>query len=729
MEILTGLNPAQREAVEAIKGPVLIIAGPGSGKTRVITHRIAYLVKVVGVNPHRILAVTFTNKAAKELKERLAELVGDRAKELSVGTFHAVCARILRTDGAAIGIKPEFVIYDADDQLSLVKRAIAALGNIDSKQFTPNSILNHISAAKSTMITPAEYLERGRSYFEEVVQRVYAKYEKSLAECSALDFDDLLLKTVQLFQTNPEILAKYQSRYIHVQVDEFQDTNLVQYEFMKLISAKYRNVCVVGDPDQSIYSWRSADIRNILNFEKDFKDARIVKLEQNYRSTKNILDLATHVIAANKQRKQKDLWTENEAGVPTVVMETYTEQEEAQYVVNEIDAAMRKGEARPKDFAVMYRTNSQSRVLEEAFIRYGISYRLAAGTRFYERREIKDMLSYLRLISNPDDSVSLRRIINVPGRGIGDRAIEELGMYASSLGSSDYHALQLLGTVTESPLTPRARSVLAVFAEIMQGLVAMSKEAKLVDLLDETVTRSGYRKYLETQPDGDERLENIMELRTVAQDYNDLPPGQALSAFLEGVSLVSDLDSLETGSDAVTLITLHQAKGLEFPIVFIIGMEEGILPHYRSKDDPAQMEEERRLAYVGITRARRKLYLVRSFRRTLMGSTTMNPPSRFLEGIPPKLVTTKNQWAGATTPKAAEATWQRGPAPGSSTVVPTPVKTTTDLKGGDHVLHAQFGEGTVVSVRPVRDDIEVTIAFQGSVKRLLLSIAKIVKMK
>ncbi len=724
MDILAGLNPAQREAVEAIKGPVLIIAGPGSGKTRVIAHRIAYLIKVVGVNPHRILAVTFTNKAARELRERLEQLVSGSVKDLTVGTFHAICARILRQDGVAIGVKPEFVIYDDDDQQSLIKRALAAL-NIDSKQFSPGSIQNQISAAKSAMLTPREYLERGRSYFEEVVQRVYERYEKMLAESSALDFDDLLLKTVQLFQNSPETLAKYQARYLHIQVDEFQDTNLVQYEFMKLLAGRYRNVCVVGDPDQSIYSWRSADLRNILNFEKDYPDAHMVKLEQNYRSTKNILDLASHVIAANRQRKEKALWTENESGTPAVMMETYNEQEEAQYVVNEIDTLVRHNEARPGDIAVMYRTNAQSRVLEEAFIRYGIAYRLAAGTRFYARREIKDILAYLRLISNPDDSVSLRRIINVPQRGIGQRTIKELGSFAQSQGLSDFRALELIAKGETTPLTARSAAVLAAFMEIVQGLISRSPDLRLVGLLDEVVNRSGYRKYLAGQPDGDERLENIMELRTVAQDYSDLAPGQALGAFLDGVSLVSDVDDLDTKADAVTLITLHQAKGLEFPIVFIIGMEEGVLPHYRSLDDPAEMEEERRLAYVGITRAKRRLYLVRAFRRTLMGSSNVNRPSRFLEGIPVHLVTTRSQWGETSSARVQETTWER-----STAATPAPVARSAmpELRAGDHVRHAQFGEGTVVSARPVRDDVEVTIAFSSTVKRLLLSLAKLEKM-
>ncbi len=416
MDILTGLNPAQKEAVEAINGPVLILAGPGSGKTRVITHRVAYLIKTVGVSPRRIMAVTFTNKAAREMEERLDKLVSASVQDLTLGTFHAICARILRQDGKAIGIDNKFSIYDEDDQISLIKRSLQDLA-LDPKQFAPRALQSVISNAKSQMLGPTDL--HGKSYFDEVTRRVYERYQQLLTDSSALDFDDLLMKTVLLFRQHKETLEKYQSRYMHIQVDEFQDTNLVQYELMKLLAGKYRNICVVGDPDQSIYSWRAADIRNILNFEKDFPDAKVVLLEQNYRSTQLILDAATHVISANKQRKPKDLWTENEKGLPPYLIETYSEEEEAQWVVNEIDKLVRSKEVKAGDCAVMYRTNAQSRVLEEAFIRYGMPYKLVAGTRFYERREVKDIIAYLRLIQNPYDTVSLMRVINVPQRGIG----------------------------------------------------------------------------------------------------------------------------------------------------------------------------------------------------------------------------------------------------------------------------------------------------------------------
>ncbi|MCJ7604784.1 MAG: UvrD-helicase domain-containing protein, partial [Dehalococcoidales bacterium] len=507
MDILAELNPAQKEAVEAISGPVLILAGPGSGKTRVITHRIAYLVRVVGINPRNIMAVTFTNKAAREMEERLAELVSASVNALTMGTFHAICARILRENGKAIDIDKNFSIYDDDDQISLLKRSLQEL-NLDPKQYPPRSIQSAISNAKSQMIAPTEFLLHGRSYFEEIVHRVYERYESLLTASSALDFDDLLLKAVQLFQKNQDILERYQKRYQHIQVDEFQDTNLVQYELVKLLAGKHRNICVVGDPDQSIYSWRSADIRNILNFEKDFPDAKVVLLEQNYRSTQVILEAASHIISAAPSRKAKGLWTENEKGQLPCVIETYTEQEEAQYVVNEIDTLVRAGNATPGDCAVMYRTNAQSRVLEEAFVRYGMPYRLVAGTRFYERREVKDIIAYLRLIQNPYDSVSLMRIINVPQRGIGQKSLDELTSWARGQGVPEYRALQMLAAWqgddnTDIPLSARTVKVLAGFAAMLENFMEKSRELTIVELFGLVVEASGYKQYIVGLVDGE----------------------------------------------------------------------------------------------------------------------------------------------------------------------------------------------------------------------------------
>ena len=726
MDILADLNPAQREAVETISGPVLILAGPGSGKTRVIAHRIAYLIQVCEINPRRIMAVTFTNKAAREMGERLQRLVSGFAEKLTVGTFHAICARILRQDGQAIGINSRFVIYDSEDQISLIKKSLQAV-NLDPKQYVPRAIQSAISSAKSLMLTPEGYLQRSRSYFDEVVQRVYEKYQQQLTESNALDFDDLLMKAVHLFQQSPELLSRYQSRYLHIQVDEFQDTNLVQYELIKQLAGKYRNICVVGDPDQSIYSWRSADLRNILNFEKDYPDAKIVLLEQNYRSTKMILETASHVISANQQRKPKNLWTDNESGVPAVVVETYNEQEEAQFVVSEIDSLVNQGRVSMGDCAVMYRTNAQSRALEEAFIRYGIPYKLVSGTRFYERREVKDIIAYLRLIQNPDDSVSLLRIINVPVRGIGQRSLSELSQWARSKGIPEYRALQFIkehgDEVTadkQFPFIPRTTKTLASFVSMIEELIVQSRELNLVELFDLVVANSGYKDYISRLIDGEERWENILELRAVAQEYRDSPSSDGLAIFLEGVALVSDVDGLDGSTDSATLITLHQAKGLEYPVVFIIGMEEGILPHFKSLDDPSQMEEERRLCYVGITRAKDRIYLVRAFRRSLMGSSTVNRPSRFLEDIPSHLISGGSRWQGEDS-RIAEAmySWNRAPAE-------KPVS--LELKAGDHVRHAEFGDGIVVGCQPVKDDAEVVVAFDGAgLKKLLLSFAKLEK--
>ncbi len=735
MDILTELNPAQQSAVEAIKGPVLILAGPGSGKTRVITQRVAYLIKVVGINPRRIIAVTFTNKAAKEMVERLEKLVPGSIKQLIIGTFHSICARILRIDGKAIGIEPEFVIYDADDQAVLMKRCLQEL-NLDPKQHSPQAIASAISNAKSKMISPSDYARHSRSYFEEVVGRVYERYEKMLAESKALDFDDLLVKTVILFRKQPEILTRYQERYIHVMVDEFQDTNLVQYELIKQIGEKYRNICVVGDPDQSIYSWRSADLRNILSFEHDYPDAKVILLEQNYRSTKIILETASNVISVNQKRKAKRLWTENDAGERTVVVEAYTEQEEAQFIVHEIEQLVAKGNFRLGDFAVMYRTNAQSRVLEEAFIRYGVPYRLVAGTRFYERREVKDVIAYFRLIQNPQDNVSLQRIINVPGRGIGQSTVAKLSGWAKSMGASAYDALRLLvdfkqkKETTELPFDGRSGDALARFAQMIADFVEKSQNTNLVDLFDLVVESSNYKQFTLNDPDGAERWENILELRTVAQQYRDLSPRESLTAFLESVALVSDVDGYDEKLDRVTLITLHQAKGLEFPVVLIVGVEENLLPHVRSMDDPDQLEEERRLFYVGITRAKNRLYLLHAFRRTFMGQSTVNPPSRFLEDIPKHLIATPG-WRQGEEMKVADAvfSWNRVRVDDLGEEMDKAINTpAVDLKAGDRVRHSIFGDGVVVSNKKVKADNEVTVAFSGQgIKKLLLSLARLEK--
>jgi DNA helicase II / ATP-dependent DNA helicase PcrA len=717
MDILAGLNPAQKEAVQTIEGPVLIVAGPGSGKTRVIAHRVAYLITVCGISPRRVMAVTFTNKAAREMKERIYHLLGKTVEGLTLGTFHATCARILRMEAQHIGLSKDFLIYDESDQNSLLKRSIEQIG-LDPKQYPPKAIGAAISAAKARLLAPQEYRQQVGSYYEEVVARVYERYQELLAENSALDFDDLLMKAVQLFRSQPEVLAKYQSRYLHVMIDEFQDTNLAQYILSKQLAGKYKNICVVGDPDQSIYSWRQANLRHILDFEKDYPDVKIVFLEQNYRSSQTILKAAEHVIAANQQRKQKKLWTENEVGVPISIVQTYNEQEEAHFAVSEVERLVAKGSRKAGDIAIMYRTNAQSRALEEEFVRYGFPYRLVGGTRFYERREVKDVVAYLRLMHNLHDTVSLTRVINVPGRGIGQRTIAELTTWANEKGLSYYDALKLIAQGEEpTPFASRSTQALSNFVNVLNELIAKTGELNLADLLDLVLEKTGYKKYTIDGADGEERWDNILELRTVAAGYKDLEPREALAAFLEEVALVSDVDELDEKVDAATLITLHQAKGLEFPVVFIVGMEEGVLPHFKSLPDPEQMEEERRLCYVGITRAKEKVYLVYTLRRSLMGSSAHNPPSRFLKDIPSHLV---------ISPAAQAAEASRRPT--MPAVSPLPSKPA--LRAGEHVSHAMFGEGIVVSCMASRGDQEVTVAFKGEagIKKFLLSLAPLEKL-
>ncbi|UCE98159.1 MAG: UvrD-helicase domain-containing protein [Dehalococcoidia bacterium] len=723
MDILTTLNSAQREAAETISGPLLILAGPGSGKTRVITHRIAYLIRVCGISPRRIMAVTFTNKAAREMEERLKKLTSGFVRELTIGTFHAICVRILRQDGGLIGINPRFVIYDREDQLSLVKTAIKEAG-FDPKQYAPSVIISVISNAKSQVISTQAFIKKGSSHFEEVVGRVYEKYQRLLEQNNALDFDDLLMKTVQLFDEQPEVLDRYRKKYQHIMVDEFQDTNLVQYKLVKQLAGGYRNICVVGDPDQSIYSWRSADLRNILSFEKDYPEAKIVLLEQNYRSTKAILETASSIISANQDRKPTKLWTENEQGELITVVETYTQQEEAQYVVSEIERLLERDEVKLAEFAVMYRTNAQSRALEEAFIRYGTPYKLVAGTRFYERREVKDVIAYLRFIHNQQDSISLLRIINIPQRGIGERTLSQLKNWANSLRVSLYQALQLMANTEgdkKPPFNHRIIKVLSGFYEIIEELVAGNQKMSLVGLFDLLIKKTGYKEYLLSMIDGEERWENVLELRTVARQYDNLAPFEGLATFLEGVTLVSDVDSYDESVGAVTLITLHQAKGLEFPVVFIVGLEEGILPHIKSFDDPAQMEEERRLCYVGVTRAKKRVYLLHAFRRNLMGSSTTNSPSRFLDDIPPQLVAGGYSGLGEESQIRDKSAFWESDIPVVSMDIP-------ELKVGDRVLHSQFGKGMVVSYHQLEGDGEVVVAFPGvGVKKLLLSFARLEK--
>jgi len=739
MDILEGLNPAQKEAVQHIDGPILILAGPGSGKTRVITHRIAYLVKTTGVSPRRLMAVTFTNKAAREMKERLQKLLGKVAENITAGTFHAICARILRQDGKPVGLDTNFVIYDEDDQQSLVKQCLQDL-DLDPRQYNPQKIRNAISYAKSQHLTPAGLASQNAGHWDEVISRVYERYQEQLGQSNAVDFDDLLMKVVQLFEKHPEVLEKYQSRYLHLLVDEFQDTNITQYKLIRMLGGKHRNVCVVGDPDQSIYSWRFADIRNILSFEKDYPDARVIVLEQNYRSTKNILEAASGIISANKKRKQKKLWTANTEGTPIFMVKEYDEQSEAQFVVNEILRLTSSDGIKPGDCAVMYRTNAQSRAVEEAFMRYGIKYRLVGGTRFYQRREIKDFIAYLRVIHNPFDNISLARIIKVPGRGIGPKTLSDLTNWARDNNLSLFAAMKAVSEGGGPGFGSRISTAVTGFYKMLNDLIVESQQLSIVNLMDAVLDKSGYRNTIREEDDGEERWENILELRTVAMDYDGLPPGEGLSPFLEQVSLVADTDEIENKEDTTTLITLHQAKGLEFPVVFIVGMEEGLLPHRRSMEEGGdELEEERRLCYVGITRAEKHVYLLHTARRSIYGASSESIPSRFFDDLPDHLIERKGlSGVRESFPGRMESrTRQRYDDDSGINIADLLAqkrqaqqqpRELIALNPGDRVRHTKFGEGQVIGIKPTGQDKEIIVAFEGvGVKKLLLSMAPLEK--
>jgi DNA helicase-2/ATP-dependent DNA helicase PcrA len=653
--IVKRLNPEQARAVTTTKGPLLILAGAGSGKTRVLAHRIAYLVGVEGVKPWQILAVTFTNKAAAEMRERILALVGDEGSKVAMGTFHALCARVLRRDGAAIGIDPRFAIYDTDDQTGIIKAVLRDLELQGTGELRPAAVLSAISRWKNDMVGAAEAADEARGYLESQYATAYARYARRLKAASALDFDDLLLEAVRLFDEAPAVLTHYQQRWKYLHIDEYQDTNRAQYLWVKFLAQEHRNLAVVGDDDQSIYSWRGADLRNILDFEADYPDATVVKLEQNYRSTQLILDAAHSVVERNEDRADKKLWTDNPRGQLIERFEADREDEEAEWVARQIEAlsAGRGGagsilsrraddgddeEYRLQDIAVMYRTNAQSRAIEEAFLRYGLRYQLVGGTRFYQRREIKDALAYLRTLRNDHDVAAFERIVNVPPRGIGQRSLEALRALAEDRDSDYWGAL---GAVAEGAgeLTPRARKSLTAFRRLVERLRARAGLLPLPELLDAVLEDSGYRAMLmDGSQDGEDRWGNLVELREVVDRYGDLDPTDALDRLLEETALVADQDAYAGDADKVTLITLHAAKGLEFDVVFISGLEEGVFPHARALDDPRQMEEERRLAYVGLTRARKRLYLTHASQRATWGRSNFSVPSRFLIEIPEELM-------------------------------------------------------------------------------------------
>ena len=734
-DILQGLNEPQRRAVEAVDGPLLIVAGPGSGKTRVITHRIANLVQVHRVNPRRIMAVTFTNKAAREMRERMVRLVDHRSESLVMGTFHSYCALLLRREGSYVGLPANYTIYDAEDQLAAVKQAME-LAEVDPKGNRPQAVRAAISKAKSVLRDSQAMAKFAADYFEETAARVYRHYEEILARSNAADFDDLLMKAVTLLQEFPAVREDYQRRHQFLMVDEFQDTNVAQYKLSQLLAGEHRNICVVGDPDQSIYSWRSADIRNILSFQRDYPDCRTISLEQNYRSTGNILDAARNLIGANGMRLDKDLFTENPQGTPLVVHEGYDAEDEAYFVLSEVDRLVRQEHFRPGDCAVMYRVNAQSRGLEEACLHRGMKYRLVGGVRFYQRREVKDLLAYLRVIQNPNDEASLTRIINVPPRGIGAKSLRHLVGWSQTQGLSMYDAMERIanarngrdGGAGNSPMSGRAANAVASFAGIIAGLVRQSESLNIVDLINLTLEESGLRRFIQSSDDRpDERWENILELTNTAREFNAQEPREGLASLLERLALVADVDGLEESEDSVTLITLHQAKGLEFPVVFILGLEEGLLPHSRSMDNDAELEEERRLLYVGVTRAQQRLYLLRAFRRGFMGQTGPTRASRFLQEIPEHLFTDPMKPAAPVI-----ATQPRRPSVDLGIRAETENRTAAlDLKTGDSVLHPVFGEGIVIECLVTPHDHEVTVEFAGGVgvKKLLLSFAHLEKIE
>jgi DNA helicase II / ATP-dependent DNA helicase PcrA len=708
---IASLNPVQQQAVTHRDGAVLILAGPGSGKTRVITHRIAHLVGVHNVHPWRILAVTFTNKAAREMRERVQYLLGESASDVHLGTFHAMCARWLRIDGACIGVDSSFAIYDDADQLAVMKQVLDTL-NVDPRSFPPRAILDAISRAKNELIGQEEFADRVSSYGDEVVSRAYRAYQSTLQSGIALDFDDLLIEALRLFRESPEAKEKYAGRYLHVMVDEFQDTNPVQYQLARELASEHGNICVVGDPDQSIYSWRAADARNVEYFRRDWPDAAVYLLEQNYRSTSAILKAADAVIARNPGRTPRTLWTEREDGDAIVTYEAYNDEEEGEFVAREVSRLTAAGR-RYSDVAVMYRVNAQSRPIEEALVRHRIPYRLIGGVRFYQRREIKDLVAYLRLIHNRHDEASWNRVVNVPPRGIGAKTVERLHAWAGAYGLRIADACEAVSRGEHLPgITPRAAAAVTAFTDGLQALRQQDHES-LGELLDAVIEFSGYSTYLSASNDrAEERLENVGQLRAVMDQYTDLSGEEGdLASFLQDVALVSDVDEIDSAADAVTLLTLHSAKGLEYPVVFMVGMEEGLLPHIRSLEDPDGMEEERRLAYVGITRAGDQLYLTRAFRRLVFGSPQSYPPSRFLNEIP----------AGLTRPW--NATGQRAPA-AIRAAAPEFNPAEAAWAPGDRVLHPKFGTGTVVAVQQRSGDVEISVAFdEAGVKRLAQSLA------
>lgn len=712
--IFDTLNDRQCEAVKHTEGPLLITAGAGSGKTKVLTCRIAHLLEL-GVAPYRILAITFTNKAAKEMKERVTNLVGAQADSIWLSTFHSFCAKLLRfeVDGFH-GYTRNFTIYDSSDQLVLVKDCLKKL-NLDDKQFMPRSVLGTISSAKNVLMDAKAFAAKASDFYEQKVADVYALYQEKLRENNAVDFDDLLFLAVRLLQEKEEVREKYQSRFQYILVDEYQDTNHAQYALTKILAARWRNICVVGDADQSIYAWRGADIRNIIDFTRDYPDAASIKLEQNYRSTKTILHAANAVIDNNESRPKKTLWTENPAGNKIIHYQAQTEHDEADYIAGVIYNRHEISHEPYGDMAILFRTNAQSRVLEEKLMRYAIPYTMVGGTKFYDRKEIKDVLAYLRLLYNPEDSLSLTRIINVPKRNIGATTMEHVAAYAEEQSISLFEALS---STDEIPVTKRARTSLENFAAMIFDLLNDIEGKDVLSLIETVIKQTGYGDMLDKEaehdPQGESRKENVGEFLSVAKDYMDSNPDGNLQDFLENVALVSDVDDFESSDSKVTLMTLHAAKGLEFPVVFLTGLDEGLFPHSRTLLDPAQVEEERRLAYVGITRAERQLYVTNAITRTMYGRISAYMPSRFLAEIPPQLMEDYHR-------KSAMPQSRTTAVPGKQRVsiltkpvassLPKKHAVTDTFAKGDKVRHKIWGIGTVLDVIGEGPNMQMKIQF------------------
>ena len=713
---LESLNEQQKAAVEHTEGPVLVFAGAGSGKTRVLTYRIAYLIKNHGVRPYNILAVTFTNKAANEMKERINDLLGENSGRLWAGTFHGICARILREHGAEIGIDRNFTIFDTSDQLSLIRESMESLDH-DQKRYNPNAILNLISKAKEQLVLPDEFGKRFSGPLEDIARSVYRVYQEKLTQNHALDFDDLIMYTVLLLKSVPKVLQHYQERFKYILVDEYQDINYSQYQLVKNLAAKHRNIFCVGDDDQSIYRWRGADVGIILQFETDYPNASIYKLEQNYRSTKKILEAAHHVVKRNRGRAVKKLWTENDEGSDIEIIESANELEEATNIARSIQDKISYEDRKYSDIVILYRMNAQSRVFEEAMINNRIPYRLIGTVRFYERKEIKDALAYLRLAANPYETVSLRRVINIPHRGIGQTSMSRLEDFAITEQLTLFDALRRVLEATDVP--KKARLAMAQFAELIAHLHEMSGNVSVHRLASEAMEVSGYIQALKDDRtmESQTRLENIQEFLSVTEHFELSNEDKSLPMFLEQVALISDIDTYDESGNAVTLMTLHAAKGLEFPIVYMAGMEEGIFPHRRSIDDHEELEEERRLCYVGMTRARERLTFSYAHQRMMMGQIQRSDVSRFIGEIPEELY-------AQTLPKKrqfGDTSWKTGFKPVRSTGTAT-------YRPGQKVEHPVFGRGVILNSSGTGDEEQVTIAFDGEgIKKLQVSFAKLQK--